>query len=727
MQNKKQILSLLIISILVITIGLTYAYYMAQVQGTGNTNAESSARTATVGEVEFYGEDTFDTTNIGRDIYPGFIGVQKFTIGPYSDGHGVYEIDLQATVPTAFNNDIKLTIYKTSDSDTNSIDSEEGSLTVSNNRYVKQDNLLITGSLTKVYEGSLKNTDETVLEQVEFNIDGAEFETPDTTPDGFYTYYAVYEYLDNGNQNSQQGLDFNAKITVKYVLEVNSPAKNTLEQLQALNPSLTVSQSTMTNPNFARKAPQTSPGAILSGIPVNSSKYVTYASDFTYDETTGVYTLTNYTTCKYSSCYNDLIGKYMILNEDGSFGTDTNIAITESYASKNNEVARVNTANSEGNIDITAYIGSELNEVKIGTWQAQATGLYELPDDYGTSYYFSGDVTDNYVKFGIWQTDYYDGYVSSSLTNQGFTTLASCESAAGSGKCTKYASAGDDMYWRIIRINGDGSIRMIYDGTSAHGKTDLEYDSNSGNIISTNIRCIGKSEYTDVNPDGDYGNVLVGYMYGTSGSDNYNDTHANIINSTIKTRLDSWYQSQMTNYASYISDTLFCNDRSVASGDTISYANSNFNTSTPYTTNASGTNWTIYGAGGRKIEQFDQGLGNRARLTCPNKNDAFTVSDTMHGNGALDYPVGLITIDEANIAGGVWGENYNYYLTTGGWYWTGSPYEYSDDAYVNSVDDDGSLNVHDVDAAGGVRPVINLKSGSLSKGSGTASNPYMVE
>ena len=99
----------------------------------------------------------------------------------------------------------------------------------------------------------------------------------------------------------------------------------------------------------------------------------------------------------------------------------------------------------------------------------------------------------------------------------------------------------------------------------------------------------------------------------------------------------------------------------------------------------------------------------------------------MHGNGALDYPVGLLTIDEANIAGGVWGENYNYYLTTGNWYWTGSPYVYNYGyADVHLVDYAGGLNHYGVDYTYGVRPVINLKSGSLSKGSGTASNPYEV-
>ena len=80
MDNKKQGLILLVISILVVTIGLTYAYYSVSVQGTGNANATASGRTATLGEVEFNGDTTFDTTNIGRDIYPGFIGVQTFTI-----------------------------------------------------------------------------------------------------------------------------------------------------------------------------------------------------------------------------------------------------------------------------------------------------------------------------------------------------------------------------------------------------------------------------------------------------------------------------------------------------------------------------------------------------------------------------------------------------------------------------------------------------------------------
>ena len=184
MNNKKYGLTLLIISILVITIGITYAYYSAQVQGTGNTNAESSARTATIGEVEFNGETTFDSSTL-EEIYPGFIGVQTFTIGPAKNGSGIYEVDLTSTVPTAFGSDIKLALYKTSDAENNNITREEGTLTINNNQYTKQDTIKTTGTLEKVYDGTLSTITQEMLEQVEFTIENNAFTTPTTTPDGY--------------------------------------------------------------------------------------------------------------------------------------------------------------------------------------------------------------------------------------------------------------------------------------------------------------------------------------------------------------------------------------------------------------------------------------------------------------------------------------------------------------------------------------------------------------
>ena len=268
------------------------------------------------------------------------------------------------------------------------------------------------------------------------------------------------------------------------------------------------------------------------------------------------------------------------------------------------------------------------------------------PDDYGTSYYYRGNVDNNYVKFA------------------GF-------------------------YWRILRVNGDGSIRIIYDGTSAHANGESSTD-----------RQIGTSAYNSSYND----NAYVGYMYGTTGASTYNETHANINDSTIKTVVDNWYKTNIEDagYSSYISDTLFCNDRSFAS-------------------NNSGT------GAGTSITYYRWYSTSIKTLKCSQQNDRFTVSDVSTGNGDLTYPVGLLTTDEAALAGGYNTSNSGYYLYTGNRYWTMSPSYFSGSyARVRVVNSAGYLSYTHVDYSYGVRPVLNLKSGSLTKGSGTATDPYTV-
>ena len=725
MENQKKLTIGLFLAIIALVIGVSYAYFTASFQNLGTR--ETSITLAELGSLKLTAEEASYSSG---DQYPGDIAIQKFYVEPVTKGKGVYELDLTGVIDEAiFGTDVEVSLYKSID--TTEVTVSEGELTQEGSNFSRVD-ALVTNGLTPVYTGSLKNG-LNILFQEEFEVISESStlkirQNSESTSYPKYTFYLVYNYKNNGNQNNQMGQTFSGTISGKIIDKLSNPALDTLEALQALNPNLEVTKASSMNPNFARVAPQTSAGSTYdasygwASLANGTDTYVTYASDFTYDETTGQYTLVDYTTCQYSTCYNDLIGKYMIKTDSWSYGSDTNTAIYQSYTSMSNEVDKINTADAEGNLGVTVYTGSKLNEVKQGTWQPQTSGLFELQDDYGTSYYYRGNVDNNYVKFGTWQTDYYNGYVSSNRNNEGFTSLSACEAAAGSGNCTKYASAGDDMYWRIIRINGDGSIRIIYDGTSAHGKNDLEYDKETGDFIPANIRSIGTGAF-NVNYND---NAYVGYMYGTAGSNNYNDTHANTNDSSIKQRLDSWYETQMTSYDSYIADTLFCNDRSVASAETINFTNTNWGSN--YTTNAFGTNMTIYGTWGRQIEQFEQGQGNKATLKCPNKNDAFTVSDTVKGNGALTYPIGLITQDEANIAGGVYGENYNYYLTTGNWYWTLSPHYYDLYATVRAVSEAGLLNhARDVsDTSGALRPVLNLKSDSLTQGSGVVTDPFRV-
>ena len=276
-------------------------------------------------------------------------------------------------------------------------------------------------------------------------------------------------------------------------------------------------------------------------------------------------------------------------------------------------------------------------------------GIYSAKDDLGTSYYFRGNVTNNYVKFA-------------------------------------------NKYWRIIRINGDGTIRMIYAGTSAHANG---YDDSSANDMS-----IGTSAFNSSYND----NTYVGYMYGTKGATTYANTHSNTTNSTIKTKLDSWYDTNIVNTGNekYIADAIYCNDRSVSSGTGI------------------GTTATTYAVQTR----INNGTPT---LKCPNNNDKFTKS-TAIGNGKLTKMIGLITTDEVMYAGGTGSTNEEYYLYSGAWYWTMAPNSFvSGIAFVNLVDQIGRFDNYIVsNSNGAIRPVVSLKSDAISGGSGTAASPFLV-
>ena len=250
------------------------------------------------------------------------------------------------------------------------------------------------------------------------------------------------------------------------------------------------------------------------------------------------------------------------------------------------------------------------------------------------------------------------------------------------------------FYWRIIRTNADGSIRLLYHGTSTTA-TDAY---------------IGESAFNENYDDSMY----VGYMYGTSGSQESNRTNAN--NSTIKTYIDNWYANNMTSYTNYLSnDAVYCNDREVGS-ETYSATGSEFYyvARTRLKTN--------------KTPTYD----------CINTKDVFSVNNT---EAKLTYPIALMTADEIVYAGGVFDTNAPmwYYTnsslesstgTTSWWslspsYWNGSN---AFSWYVDGSDFPGNLREDGiVDYSIGVRPAISLKACTLwSQGDGSASNSYEI-
>ena len=300
------------------------------------------------------------------------------------------------------------------------------------------------------------------------------------------------------------------------------------------------------------------------------------------------------------------------------------------------------TVNEDGSVSVTAV-------------EATNGYLCKAKDAYGDSYYYRGNVTNNYVKFA-------------------------------------------DKYWRIVRINGDGTVRVIYDGTSAHANGESSSD-----------RRIGTSKFNSSYND----NAYVGYMYGATGASTYAAAHANTNDSTIKAYIDNWYKTNILGTANeeYLADNIFCNDRSI----------SNNNTGTGAGTTRTNYRW-YYGP-------WESGNHNdNMKLVCPQQNDAFTVSDTTNGNGALTYPIGLLSTDEIVLAGGWSTINSDYYLYSGQYWWASSPGIFnSSNASVRGVNSDGRANYrNDVSGSRGVRPVINLKAEVLAQGTGTASDPYRI-
>ncbi len=294
-------------------------------------------------------------------------------------------------------------------------------------------------------------------------------------------------------------------------------------------------------------------------------------------------------------------------------------------------------------------------------------GVFAMEDDYGTSYYYRGAVENNYVKFG-------------------------------------------DFYWRIIRVNGDGSLRIIYDGTQGYAN---------------GARDTGRLAYTGKAFNAQHNDAkYVGWMFGgAQGVHSTSKTQAqtNETNSDLKTLVDSWYKTNIVdkNLGDKVADVVFCNDRTTPGKAATGWSS---DTGLGY-----GSNYTAYGAAARVGGPWQVSVV-QPRFTCPQKNDAFTMNDETKGNGDLTYPVGLITADEVVAAGsGKYGTvNSSYYLYKGSWYWSLSPFDFNGNAYPFIVPTSGSLYGYYASSSGAVAPVINLKAEYVKTfiGNGSINNPY---
>ena len=296
--------------------------------------------------------------------------------------------------------------------------------------------------------------------------------------------------------------------------------------------------------------------------------------------------------------------------------------------------------------------------------------LASAEDDYGTSYYFRGAVTNNYVEFA--------------------------------NKC-----------WRIVRVGGDGSVKLILHNDNTTGAAN-PCDSANNSASAAFARYSGTT-YTSAFNEYSDDNAYVGFKYGTPGSSTYETTHANTNNSTILTNLETWYTNNLKTYESVIDNSVWCNDKTNVTDTSYNPWGYSNVTGLGYAKNR-----TYYGATQRLVSKSNSAGGTGPSLKCNGELSKITSK------------VGLITADELALAGYAYAKNntttYLQENATDTWWWSLSPYFFNGDYAIvwGVLGSDGFFYGNSVDFAGGVRPSISLKPSTNVTGNGTSSTPYII-
>ena len=583
-----------------------------------------------------------------------------------------------------------------------------------------------TGTLTTTYELDMKEvyndfspkTDLVYTLEQDGNIITAETEAPSIDeilipavviePNEKQTYKLKLTFKETGkDQNTNQNKTFTGKIQISGIDSSNYlQAKVLARSINTNTPDFAIADPVKISKEKVRQSSN------LSGIYSSISGDVAIGDGYTFNESNGMYTLTNY---KLDQTYNkSSIGKYTCVENSKScstmykidnvdeskakenFSQEINGAKTVNFASNNDKVVANSyylnqedgyfilenpsetknydasdigkyTCNNSSNMCTQMYrinnitettldnadiytLNENSNEVTSGyTYTSRptsttksASGLYKAADDDGDSYYFRGSIPNNYVSFA-------------------------------------------NQTWQIVRVNGDGSIRLInsaFIGTS-NFNNDRNMAGTAGYTYDNESNCTKDSPcISDYNSDT------------TTFTNNKVET-----DSTIKTYLENWYINNLKDYDDKISLSNFCNDTSFADN-----------------TDASGARY--YKAYDRIV--VDKNLS----LKCPDTTENY--------GGSYKLKIGLLSADELNYAGFVFRQNTkttatnaNYlYVSTGNWWHTMTPY-YKTVGYRGYTSYFSNNNLYSVIK---VRPVINLKSDiQITGGDGSKSNPYIVE
>ena len=491
-----------------------------------------------------------------------------------------------------------------------------------------------------------------------------------------------------------------------------------------------------------------SPSVVYKEVHKSSTTTVTstrpeiyVGTGYTFNSSTGQYSLSNW----------KILDTESINFSSGDYYVTSNFNINSTETSWTNaptiyKVVGMKTTTSTSGLKTYTYTIYQYDIAPI-SYNMDDVGMFSDTDNQGDSFYYRGSVSNNYVKFA-------------------------------------------NKIWRVVRVNGSGEIRLIYDGTSTHengeSSTDRQIgtkafnsyfaDNTYAGYMYGDVNSFGstvqREEYlytkTNVQPDATYyygtSYTRSGRSYKISGtitSGKFNSSRVGkytcwstsstgtcqaiqLINeyvseTTAITKLRAYGSLNSTAAAANVTDSTvktYLDDWYVDNFTTTQ--RSRLSTSAvfcnsrviyPDLTNPDNFNDLAYGLNptSYSIGKLRSLSTYRSTYSCED-NDSFSVN-TTYGNGDLTYPIGLISLDEALNAGITNGvSNMLNYLYTGNAYWTMTPASIGSGGFMTiiMVGASGATGNYQSSVNQGVKPVINLIPSVSYSGSGTIDDPYVI-
>ena len=427
---------------------------------------------------------------------------------------------------------------------------------------------------------------------------------------------------------------------------------------------------------------------VLNRYSVISNYY--YGDSITYSN--GTYTLQNASQKSWPDNYNNLTGYYTCRSTSTTCSTIYYIA------------------GSDSSYQYTISLSGGLTDPS-----TQTITLGKGITDNGNGTYSLTDI------ITLKKIDWYENY---STYNSTYKNYYMCKDLTSTTCDKKYTITAFANYF----LEYDNTFTFVYGNYVTWNGTEYTlidtYTSTNG-WSADRTTVAKKYHYTCLNTTGEcnqvyyiYDNHNIFYLTLSSGKnieDAKNEMFINTTDSVMKQTIDTWYKNNLISYTGKLEDTIWCNDRTLSSGALVGKDSSS----------ETSNNRSYFSAYNRTRQM------HKPSIECPNESrDGFTVSTSFGGNGALTYPVGLLTADEILLAGGV-NSNSNYYLYTGKDYWLLSPsYFLATGAYnsYNYYDGHLSSGYYVVKEKIGTRPAVSLAPGTRTvAGDGTVNDPYIIE